>query len=58
VYADGVVMLGENMNTINKKEALLDARREVVIEGNTDKTKCSDMKVSRYQNAGKKIVSY
>jgi hypothetical protein len=48
-HADGVNILGESMNTIKKdKEALLETRRQVALEVNTEKTKY--IFVSRHQN--------
>jgi hypothetical protein len=50
-YADDVNLLGDNIDTINKNtETLIDASKEVGLEGNVEKTKC--MLVSRDQNAG------
>jgi hypothetical protein len=50
-YADGVNLLGDNIDTINKNtETLIDASKEVGLEVNMDKTKY--MLVSRDQNAG------
>jgi hypothetical protein len=50
VYADDVNLLGDNINTINKKQILIDASKEVGVEVNIEKTKC--MLLSRHQNAG------
>jgi hypothetical protein len=39
VYADDVYLLVDNINTIKKKnKALIDASKEVSLEGNTEKT--------------------
>jgi hypothetical protein len=49
VYADDVNLLGDNIDTINKTtETLIDARKEVGLEVNVDKTK--DMLVSHTRN--------
>jgi hypothetical protein len=51
VYADGVNLLGNNINTINKnKEVLVDASIEVGLEVNTEKFKYVFM--SHHKNAG------
>jgi hypothetical protein len=53
--ADDISILGENIDTIQKKkntEALLDASKEIGLEFNPDKTKC--MLMSRYQKAGQR----
>jgi hypothetical protein len=50
-YADGVNVLGDNVDTINKNtQSLIDASKEVGLEVNVEKTKY--MLVSRDQNAG------
>jgi hypothetical protein len=50
-YADDVNLLGDNINAIKRiTEALIDARKEVGLEVNTEKTKY--MLLSRHQNAG------
>jgi hypothetical protein len=51
VYADDVNLLGENINIIRKNaEAVLDARKEIGLEVNSEKTKCIFM--SHHQTAG------
>jgi hypothetical protein len=51
VYADDVILLGDNTDTIKKCiETLIDASREVGLEVNTEKAKY--MLLSRHQNAG------
>jgi hypothetical protein len=53
VYADDVNIVGENRDTIQKNtDALLDARKEVDLEMNPEKTKC--MLMSRCQKAGQR----
>jgi len=48
--ADNISVLGENTNTIKKNtKVVLEARRKVGLEVNTEKTKY--MVVSRHQNA-------
>jgi hypothetical protein len=52
VYADDMNLLGDDINTIKKKniETLIDASKEVGLEANAEKTKY--MLLSRHQNAG------
>jgi hypothetical protein len=53
IYADGVNLLGDNINTIKKNtEALIGARKEVGLEVNREKT--THMLKSHHQNARKK----
>jgi hypothetical protein len=50
-YADDVNLLGDNIDTIKKNmETLIDARKEVGLEINLEKTKY--MLLSHYQNVG------
>jgi hypothetical protein len=50
-YADGVNLLGDNIDTIKKnKETLIDASKQVCLEINIEKTKY--MLLSGHQNAG------
>jgi hypothetical protein len=50
VYADDVNLLGDNIDTIKKNtHTLIDARKEVGLEVNTEKTK--NMLLSRHQHA-------
>jgi preprotein translocase subunit SecD len=51
LYVDDVNLLGENINIIKKNaEAVLDARKEIGLEVNSEKTKYTFM--SRHQTAG------
>jgi hypothetical protein len=51
VYADDVNILGDNIDTFKKStQTLIDARKEIGLEVNTEKTKY--MSLSRHQNAG------
>jgi hypothetical protein len=51
VYAHDVNLLGDNADTVKKNiETLIDARKEVGLEVNTEKTKY--MLLSRHQSAG------
>jgi hypothetical protein len=51
VYLDDVNLLGDNRDTIKRNtRTLIDASKEVGLEGNTEKTKY--MLLSRHQNAG------
>jgi hypothetical protein len=51
VYADDVNLLGDNIDIIKKNaETLMDARKEVDLDVNTDKTKY--MLLSCHRNAG------
>jgi hypothetical protein len=53
VYADDVNLLGDNKNNIKKnKETLIDASKEVGLEVNTEKTKYTNILLSRHQNEG------
>jgi folylpolyglutamate synthase/dihydropteroate synthase len=49
IYADDMNLLGDDINTIKKNKALIDASKEVGLEVNAEKSKC--MLVSRHQNA-------
>jgi hypothetical protein len=54
-YADDVNLLGDNIDTIKKNtETLIDARKEVVLEINVEKTKY--MLLPRHQNVGQNRV--
>jgi hypothetical protein len=51
VYADGINLLGENINIVKKNaETLLDASKEIGLEVNSEKTKY--MFMSYHQTAG------
>jgi biotin operon repressor len=55
VYADGVNLLGDNIDSIRKNtETVIDAIKEVGIEVNAKKTKY--MLLSCHQNAGKMMT--
>jgi ABC-type lipoprotein release transport system permease subunit len=49
VYANDVILLSDNINTIKNTQTLIDASKEVGLEVNTEKTKY--MLLSRHQNA-------
>jgi hypothetical protein len=49
-YADDVILLGDNIDTINKSQTLIDASKEVGLEINIEKTKY--ILLSRQQNVG------
>jgi hypothetical protein len=49
-YVDDVNLLGDNIDAINKKEALIDASMEVGLEVNIEKIKY--MLMSRNRNEG------
>jgi hypothetical protein len=51
-YADNVNIVGENVDTIKKTEALLDASKKVGLEVNREKTKY--MLMSHNQKIGQK----
>jgi hypothetical protein len=54
-YTDGVNIVGENIDTIQRNnKTLLDASKEVGLEGNPDKTEY--MLVSRCQKAGQRQI--
>jgi hypothetical protein len=48
VYADGVNLLGEDINIIKKYTVLLHAGKEVGLEVNAEKN-CNYMSISRHQ---------
>jgi hypothetical protein len=51
VYADDMDLLGDNIDIIKKNtQTLIETSKEVVLEVNAEKTKCTLL--SRYQNAG------
>jgi hypothetical protein len=51
VFGDGVNLLGDNVNTMNKNtEALIDASEEVGLEVDTEKTEYT--LISCHQNTG------
>jgi hypothetical protein len=53
-YADDVNLLGDNIDTIKKNmESLIDARKEIGLEINVEKTKY--MLLSRHQNVGQNL---
>jgi hypothetical protein len=53
LYADGVNLLGDNIDTLKKNtEILMDGNKEVGLEVNAKKTKYTLL--SRHQNAGQK----
>jgi hypothetical protein len=51
VYADDVILLGDNIDTITKNtQTLIDTSKEIGLQVNTEKTKY--MLLSHHQNAG------
>jgi hypothetical protein len=50
VYADDVNPLGDNIDTIENTETIIDSGKEVELEVNAEKTKY--MFLYRHQNAG------
>jgi hypothetical protein len=50
VYTDDVNILGENINTVNKNRALMEASTETGLEVNTEKSKY--MFMSHHGNTG------
>jgi hypothetical protein len=50
VYADGVILLGDNIDNIKNTQTLIDASEDVGLEVNAEKTKY--VLLSRHQNAG------
>jgi hypothetical protein len=50
VYADDVNLLGDNVDSIEKTQTLVDASKEIGLEVSTERTKY--MLLSHFQNAG------